>query len=505
MSFVALSSRRLAGQEDFGWRISPERINIPAGEDRRLQVLDDSAQELRGAIWSVDDARLADIHEEGGRAVLHGKAAGTVRVSAALGGGKRVRDIQIWPQDQSMPAGTSRWGMHPIGREIGDIAAVPTPDGVNVFSLEQTPSGSTFLRGVEEDGIQAWSWLMPESTRDVELVCGDWLGGALISANRGSSFALYTVGQDGLLRWQHTLAGFRKGHAYSLEHLVHILSQSPDGKVTTITGIDAETGGQRFELTIPPSQQRRLNVRNSGSKIVCAEQTEVSPVRTLVSQLFVNIDGWAYVAFAQNEETLQAAACTVGAAVDRGDLKTTREARLILWQIHPDGTFRSTVVEEAQGSGPLSQPVPVAYPTGGIIPDGLGGVLLSVRRSATGRQDSGDESVYRLDEAGKVVYRVPMPRYAGVLKDGMVLGEDDTGFATRGGILVAFNVRDGKEMWRWDSRTPRIEVVAALAGGGCAVQTPTALVQVDNATDSKELFQGHAMVDWRGNMYRKPN
>jgi len=115
LSFVALSSCRLAGQEDSGWRISPESINIQAGDDRPLQLLDDSAQELRGARWSIDDPTLADIREEDDRVAVHAKAAGTVRVSATLRGEKRFREIRIWSSDQPLPPGTTTWGTHPIG------------------------------------------------------------------------------------------------------------------------------------------------------------------------------------------------------------------------------------------------------------------------------------------------------------------------------------------------------------------------------------------------------
>jgi hypothetical protein len=37
------------------------------------------------------------------------------------------------------------------------------------------------------------------------------------------------------------------------------------------------------------------------------------------------------------------------------------------------------------------------------------------------------------------------------------------------------------------------------------IQTPAALVEVDSATDSKEIFKGQAMVDWRGQLFRKHN
>lgn len=110
-----------------------------------------------------------------------------------------------------------------------------------------------------------------------------------------------------------------------------------------------------------------------------------------------------------------------------------------------------------------------------------------------------------MDESGEVVYKLPLPKYAGPLKDEMVLGQDGLGFATRGGFLIAFNVQDGKEIWRWDSNTPGIEVFAALANGGCMVQTPAALVEVDSATESKEIVKGKAIMNWQGQLFSKNN
>jgi outer membrane protein assembly factor BamB len=506
--FIAISSFRLAAQEDLGWRISPEKINIQVGEDRPLQLLDDSAQELHGAEWSVDDANLADVREQDGRAVVHAKAAGTVRISATLNEEKRTREIRIWPQDPPLE-GVTHWGTHSIGRDLGDIASVPTPGGVNIFSLEQTLKGDTYLRGITEDGMQAWSWQVPEKTRNVELVCGDWLGGALISANRGDSYTLYTVGNDGKLRWQHTIAGNRKAHAYNLQHLVHVLSQSPDGLVTTVTGLDEVTGEQKFELTVPVSHEHLTNVQRAGNKIRCALNSTTSPIRTFASRLFVNIDGLAYLAFTQNEWTLSTETCASGSTIAASDVSFAREDRVVLWQIHPDGTYRSTMVEESKATRPFPERVNVASPTGAIIPDGLGGVLLSIRRSSTAMGDDvhplTDEFVYRLNENGDVVYKFPLPKHEGKVKDEMVLGENNLGFATRGGTLMAFDVRDGREIWRWNSPKDKetIEVLAALADGSCLVQTPTAVVDVENAVTSKEVFEGQAMMDWQGHIYRK--
>jgi outer membrane protein assembly factor BamB len=507
--FVAFLSTTLIAQKDSGWRISPYHLNIQVGDDRVLQLLDDSAQELHGAMWSVDDPEKSEIREEDGRTVLRAKSPGTVRVSAALGGEIRFREIDIWPIDEPLKPGTSKWGTEPIGREIKDLPAVPTPDAPTVYSLEQTDAGNTYLRAFRDDGIQVWAWRMPEQTRDVELVCGDWLGGALISANHVDSFTLYTVGKDGKQRWRYTLPGLRKGHAYTLNHLIHVISQAQDGTGTTITGLDEVTGARNFQLTLPPSIETLTNVKRVGTNYVCIAQSLSGPMRTITSHLFVNIDGFAYVAFTQHDWSLKTGKCLPGSAVAPQDVGYVRKERVVLWQIHPDGTYRSTIIEESKNKRPITESVSPPSPTGSIIPDGLGGVLLSLRWShdtIVGEiHTAADELIYRIDEDGHVVYKLPLPKYDGAIHDEMVLGEDEIGFATRGSFLIAFNVRDGRELWRWNSNTSDIEVFAALANGHCLVQTPTALVEVANANEAKEVLQGKAMMGWHGDVYLKHN
>jgi outer membrane protein assembly factor BamB len=188
-------------------------------------------------------------------------------------------------------------------------------------------------------------------------------------------------------------------------------------------------------------------------------------------------------------------------------VSVAREEEVVLWQIHADGTYRSTIVERSKDTHPLSSPVSGFSPTGAIIPDGLGGVLLSIRKASGTVSDirnSTDEFVYRLNADGDVVYTMLLPRYAGKLHDEMVLGEEKVGFATRGGTLIAFHVEDGKELWRWDS-PQEVEVFMALANGHCMVQTPTAVFEVANATTSRKYFDGRVMMDWQGHVYRKHN
>jgi len=511
LSFVAISSFLLSAQEatEAGWRISPNRINIQMGADRPLQLLDDNAQELHGAQWSVDNPDLADIQEEDGLAVLHAKAVGTVRVSATLNGEMRFRDIKIWSALRPVPPGTTNWGTDPIGREAGDLPAVPTPDGPTIFSLEQTTSGDTYLRADRDNGIQAWTWLMPEKTHDVELICGDWLGGALIGATTPTSFTLYTVGKDGKLRWQHTWTGLRKSLAISTDHILYLVNQSSDSTTTSLTALDDAAGKKLFELPVPASQDRFVNLKNDGAAFSCTSTSASTPARTIVSRVMVNMDGFAYLAFTQNDRKLAVAKCKPGSPANPGDISLTRNENLTLWQIHQDGSYHSILVENYKGEQQLNTPINALSPTNGLMTDNLNGTLIPVQLSHQsgweGTTSAADEFVYRVDEGGEVAYKYPLPKYTGTLHDDMVIGNDDIAFATRAGILIAFNVRSGKDLWRWDSNLPEITVFAALANGHCLVQTDTALVEVESSTKSKEILKGKAMMGWNGQMYLKHN
>lgn len=505
---AALSLHPLA-QDDSGWRISPEKINIQMGDDRTLQVLDDSAQELHSAVWSVNDPDLADLQlEDDGRAVVHAKAVGTIIVTARIGDETRAREIKVWSPLRRLPPGTTNYGLHPIGREIGDLPAVPG-DGPHIYSLEQTLGGETYLRADREDGIQVWTWHMPEKTHDVELVCGDWMGGALISANRADSFTLYTVGNDGETRWQHNFSGARKSNAYNLQQLIHIVSQSADGNSATLTGLDEVTGDVLFEMAIPASYEHLKNVTRNGAGLVCATGTSSVPRRTFVSRVIVNMDGLGYVAFSQNEWTLDGGDCKPGTALNPDTLMLSRDEKVVLWQIHTNGTYVSFPVESTRAKQALSAPMSVAAPSPSLTTDNNNGTLVPLKALHYSLlKDDGtpaDEFVYRVNQDGDQVFKSSMPKYSGPSKDEMVINHEDIAFTTRGSLLIAFRILDGKEVWRWDGGVEGVEVFAALSNGGCLVQTPTDLIEVDSSTKSKVVLHGKAMTDWQGRLYRKHN
>jgi hypothetical protein len=226
------------------------------------------------------------------------------------------------------------------------------------------------------------------------------------------------------------------------------------------------------------------------------------PIPAAVSRVYVNMDGFAYIAFSKIERTIGTENCVPGAVVSTTQLRLTRREDIYLWQIHQDGTHREIVVESIHREQPFSDQLDTFSPTTSILTDNMNGTLVPVQVTHSNGSPP-DDFEYRVDAEGNVVYKFPFPKYSGPLRDDMVIGSNDAGFATRGGTLIAFNVRTGKELWRWDSHTAEITVFAALADGGCAVQTPTDLVEVVDGLEAREIMTGKAMMSWSGQVYRK--
>jgi outer membrane protein assembly factor BamB len=473
---------RFTAQDDSGWHISPVEMNVRVGEPRPLQLLDARGREFHTDEWSVDDTNLADITQDDGRVVLYPKAPGVVNVAALLDGTMQTRKITIWPQ-QSKFKGV-RWSVPPIGRETGTLQAVPSDTGPDLFSLDESAQ-ATYVRGFSHDGLQLWLSSLPQSGGKVDFICGDNLGGAILAAVRSDSYTMYVVSKDGKLLWHRRFEGIRKGHALNYNNMLHVLNQAVDGTWATIIALDGATGVEQFNLKIPVSRESEVNIARVGDKIICAPGISVShALRVLTSGLFVNTDGDAYAAFTENDWTVGTDKCTAGSVVDPQKVYFSRDDKLLLWRIHSDGSQKTTIVDASkQERSSFAVPVSVKSPTGDIIPDGFGGVLLSVRWSSADITQKvrglSDEFVYRITEDGELAYRFPLPKYAGTLHDEMVLGEKNLGFATRGGTLIAFNVEDGSEVWHWDSGVPEIKINMATAGGGCAVDTPEGLVLVE--------------------------
>src|ERR1039458_357646 len=96
-----------------------------------------------------------------------------------------------------------------------------------------------------------------------------------------------------------------------------------------------------------------------------------------------------------------------------------------LWQIRPDGTYRSTIIEQIKNKQSISAAVYTVSPTAGIMTDNMNGVLIPARwfddQSSENATEEGDDVVYRAAEDGEAIYKFPLPHFTGTLHDGMVI------------------------------------------------------------------------------------
>lgn len=337
-----------AAQENSGWHISPTLINLQLGEEQPLQLLNARGNELPSSDWSVDSPELAEIKVESGHAVLYPKAEGMVHVVASLDGTAFSAQIKIWPAAPGMRIAGPHWAVPSIGHELAVLQAAPTFDGPDLFTLDRNDRG-IYVRAFTNRGLQMWIWILPESAGDVELVCSENMGGAIVTVTRSDSYTLYVVGNDGKLRWRHQFEGVRKGFALNAGNLVHLLNQTVDGTSATVIGLDGSTGIEKFKLKTPASYQQEVNVRRSGDKIFCAPGRSVSQaLQTDTSGLFVNTDGDAYAAFTQKHWTEGTDNCKAGSIVDAQKVYFSRDDQLVLWQIQSDGSHRDSIVDASK-------------------------------------------------------------------------------------------------------------------------------------------------------------
>ena len=136
-------------------------INLQLGEVQPLQILDAEGHELSSSSWSVDSPELAEIKEENGHAFLRAKAAGVVQVLAMHDGRTLTEQITIWNLAPGVFLTGTHWVIPSTGRELGALQSVPSMDGPDLFTVDETDKGA-LVRGLTNRGQQLWVWTLPK-------------------------------------------------------------------------------------------------------------------------------------------------------------------------------------------------------------------------------------------------------------------------------------------------------------------------------------------------------
>jgi outer membrane protein assembly factor BamB len=464
--------------------VQPSEVLLPVGASQPFQLLDSQGNEVPSEGWSVSNPEIAELTIEGGHAILLGKAPG--RVVLTNDSGARSREIVVPNTDSKVPAGQQTWILRPIDGRFAHLLWSSSAWGASIEGenfTETAPSyyyqdvgpHSAHVRAIRRDGLQVWQW-PPSPSREVpNLIAGDYFGGALLYVGDVASRVLVDVNADGRERWRVAVPGFNgKGVNITSEGVMYFVQAEIGGG--RILGLDARTGAPLISQRLDAGREVRRNIRMRGGTPVCAPGVEESiPAPFMYSRVLANVTGEANLAYANLSLVADAGHCTPGAPLALADIHVQVVQRLLMIDI--DGALKSseTTIDKVERDGDASTMwIDANAPTNDLIPspDGTGNILAVRtlrRRWLQPNWTLRGEWLYRITDARKVHYRLPVPVAPGGRGWTTVLGEGDIGFTSGGRTVLAFDTATGRERWRWVSRQSRADVILAAADGSLLV------------------------------------
>jgi len=294
---------------------------------------------------------------------------------------------------------------------------------------------------------------------------GDDLGGLLLLEFGHSMDALVDInGADGTERWRYQSAGYlNQEFTVNSEGdigIVETVSNPPGSALLVLNGL---TGEIRYRIPFPSSSTTVKNFQ-------CKSGNDLRNVRpSRAGSIFTNIDGNMYVQVETHNETADALPCQAGQYVFDNSLSLLR--------VTADGRAEWTRFAEihSDSSGRyVAQPRLFA---GESIPDGLGGMLAAWNFFSPGVKDGEKEHLEarltRVGPEGQFDYTLPMAGWSedptALWAENMVLGDENTLYATDKHVLVNFHVPTGEVKWVRKPPTGGIDIDWATAGGGILV------------------------------------
>jgi outer membrane protein assembly factor BamB len=478
VSFLGLLPHPAYSQIKAGdWAISPWIQNMVVGESSPLQILDDQWRDLAGAQWSVSDDNLAQIYPDEQRkniVIVQALAPGEVTLRASLNGQTHSITVNIWPEHLP-PDHHVKWDSIAFGKGINEVKAMRYSLDQPALYMASQAGSIVVVHAVDMDGLQYWSWIIPESQGNAaKLLCADDHGGIIVKLQRAHDYVIYDLSASGELKWTYVGRDKLQSHALGYDETLYLVEAGPGHVQVKLVALDGTQGEEKFSHSVPESAVTRINLAREAFLCIAGFHVQV-PQAAMFSRLLVNTDGNAYFAFTVTLWNLQGVNCTPETALHAADIRQHHDNSLFLWKISPDGALVSTLVQRDQGENrPPDDLAPLTLPTGDLIPDGDGGVLLAVRQVPArplGSPVVRHDYVYRITDEGKLAYKLALPDFAGLrVDDGMVLNDENQACTTIGGVVLCFNSISGKELWRYDTGTAKVTIVFAAEDGSVVAE-----------------------------------
>jgi len=404
------------------WTIAPWVQNMLASESARLQILDSEWRELSGASWSVSDENLANIapdEQNKNTAVLQAMAPGQITVTASLNGVTHSITVNIW-SEHFPPDHRVGWDYIAFGKRINEVTSFRTSEEQPRSYMATQAGRIAVVHAVDDSGLQLWRWIIPESDGNAaQLLCADNNGGVLVRLQRAQDYVIYHLSAKGELQWTYFGRDKLQSHAFAGDDTLYLVEATPDRLQVRLVAVEGTQGSEKFSHSVPQSVVDRMNISIQKLSFFCSPGLRARSQATVkFSRLLVNTDGHAYFAFEVLRGELEALNCSPETMYQAAQVRRRYDNSLFLWQISPRGAAIPTLVQHDQGEIALSNDWPPSLePTGDLIPDNEGGVLLAVRqylRTPFTTAPRFHDYIYRITSEGKLAYRFP----AGSTSDG---------------------------------------------------------------------------------------
>jgi hypothetical protein len=521
--------------------VTPSAVNLVVGDSADLRVVDNFGRPVSDVQWTVSPS-IAEIELLGDTMMLRAMQSGQAVLTAYAENLSAAATVTIAAGPQ-LPPTAVRWSLAPTpGYEPLILRqAVPSGDVTALYDIEWSPSAPAIVRGLQSDGEQMWMTRLtafgnpqyldknlgqsfgqtsladkpmdnlgglllmedggfvaeanPKGAEQQPLpgdgetfivrAIGDCCGNLLLLERAHSNDTIVSISRkDGSEAWRYVSPG-RLGNSMTanFNNQIATVETEQDTPNATLIVLDSDSGKTLQRIALPSSSTTIKNFKCiPGNDLV-----NVRPARA--GSVFTSTDANIYVQVEVHNEMFDALPCNTG--------HYTFDNSLSLLKVTPTGetAWKSFVDIHSEADGHyVAQPRVFA---GESIPDGLDGELAAwtyfFPGSKDGQKPHPEARLTRVasDFSQQFDYTLPAPGWGrnplAPFDENMVLGEQNTLYASDEQSLISFDITKGQVNWVRRPPTGEVKIQWATAGGGILVANAGVLSLFSHAGDRMPL------------------
>lgn len=427
-------------------------------QTQQFTAVDELGRPRSDAAWTISDTSLASITTDSSP-TLTALAVGQVTLTATV----QSKTVQVQLNilaGTSLAPGTVLWSAPAVPgfSTLGIIQAVPsagnTPD---LYSIGSDSNGNNLITAFTSDGQQLW-----QANVGPAAPSPDGFGGVLATSTSGLYPYITTTVSDldgvtGTQVWSYTTSAQTRTNAIRQDGAVfHVETTAPDANnfnsdSSSLVALEGTVGTPLLRVPLPSGTVKVFDCNG-----ILFQNSTIGP--NIISDPMIDSDGTVSVAIEVETEIANGVDC-IG-----GPTSVPYTSTLSLFRLNPDGSTSLTPIRTNTEdlATATSGRLPRAWPWQ-VIPDGQGGSLVAWTDYSS---QQAPDYVTRIGPSGQNDY--PFPSLFQTISP-LVLGENNTAYATDTVDVLAFNIISGQVIWTYQVPDPNndvADIVSSSAGGG---------------------------------------